>query len=196
MFFLFDSSSAAAASAPSNTVAPTVTGTGRVGQQLSCSTGTWTGTPTPTYSYQWVRQGIGDISGATNSTYTLVHADAGQNIYCLVTGTNASGNSVAASNIVSGILETPSNTVAPAVTGTPKVGQVLTTTTGTWNGYLAPTYQYQWIQLGIGAISGATNSTYTPVIGDIGMQLYAVVTGTNASGSDVAASNIVGPILP
>ena len=37
----------------------------------------------------------------------------------------------------------PSNTTPPAVTGTPKVGQTLTVSNGTWTG--SPTgYTYQW----------------------------------------------------
>lgn len=85
--------------APVNTVAPSVTGTALVGQTLSTTDGTWTGIPTPTYSYQWYR-GASAISGATNNTYTLVSADAGQNIKCTVTATNSAGSASADSNTV------------------------------------------------------------------------------------------------
>lgn len=86
-------------SAPVNTVAPAISGTAQEGQTLSCSTGTWTGNPTPTYTYQWYR-GASAIGSATNSTYTLVTADVGQNIKCTVTGTNGIGSSNADSNTV------------------------------------------------------------------------------------------------
>jgi len=83
---------------PANTVAPVISGTGVVGQTLSCSTGTWTGIPAPTYSYQWVR-GMSDIPGATSSNYTLVQADATFVITCQVTATNVAGSaSVTSSN--------------------------------------------------------------------------------------------------
>jgi hypothetical protein len=83
--------------APTNTVAPAITGTAQEGQTLTCSTGTWTGTPT--YTYQWKRNGS-NIGSATNSTYTLVTADVGQSIKCTVTATNALGSSNADSNTV------------------------------------------------------------------------------------------------
>lgn len=85
--------------APVNTAAPSVTGTAVVGQTLSTTDGTWTGIPTPTYSYQWYR-GATPI-GTNSSSYTLVSADAGQNIKCTVTATNSAGSASADSNTVS-----------------------------------------------------------------------------------------------
>lgn len=82
---------------PSNSVAPAITGTAQEGQTLTCSTGTWSGSPT--YTYQWKRNG-NNITSATNSTYTLVTADVGQNILCTVTATNFVGSSTADSNTV------------------------------------------------------------------------------------------------
>jgi hypothetical protein len=90
-----------------NTVAPGVTGTEIVGSTLTCSSGTW-GLPSPysagtngtiTYSYQWTRSndGVGtgeaNISGATSATYTLVSADVGKYLRCLVAATNDGGTS-------------------------------------------------------------------------------------------------------
>lgn len=83
--------------APENVTAPSVTGTAVVGETLTTTDGTWTGTPEPTFSYQWYR-GATLISGATNNTYTLVSADAGQNIKCTVTATNTAGSASADSN--------------------------------------------------------------------------------------------------
>lgn len=85
--------------APSNTVAPAITGTAQEGQTLTCLTGTWTGNPTPTYTYQWKRNGS-NIGSATNSTYTLVTADVGTSIKCTVTATNAISSVNADSNTV------------------------------------------------------------------------------------------------
>ena len=45
----------APAAIPVNTVAPTVTGTGFVGQNLTCNTGTWTPATGVTYSRKWYR---------------------------------------------------------------------------------------------------------------------------------------------
>ncbi len=92
-----NSVSAVNAVAPVNTVAPVISGTAVVGQTLSSTTGTWTGTPTPTFSYQWRRGGV-DLGGGTTSKYTIVSADAGQNITCVVTATNTAGSASATSN--------------------------------------------------------------------------------------------------
>lgn len=85
--------------APANTVAPVVTGNAYVGQTLSCTTGTWSGIPTPTFTYQWKRDGA-DIGGATSSTYEQVLADAGTDVTCTVTATNAVGAASANSNAI------------------------------------------------------------------------------------------------
>lgn len=87
---------AAALAAPVNTALPVVTGSTVVGQVLSVTSGTWTGNPTPTYAYQWLRDGVA-ISGAIQTTYTLVLADAGAQISCRVTATNAVTSTVATS---------------------------------------------------------------------------------------------------
>ena len=87
--------------APVNTVAPAISGTLVVGNVLSCSTGTWTSDTgiIPPYTYQWYR-GVSAISGETNNTYTLVQADAGQNIKCRVTACDSDGCTNADSNSV------------------------------------------------------------------------------------------------
>jgi surface protein len=83
------------AAAPVNTVLPNVTGTAVVGNALTTTNGTWTNSPT-SYAYQWKR-GATNIGTNANS-YTLVNADAGQSITCVVTATNALGSTPATSN--------------------------------------------------------------------------------------------------
>lgn len=83
--------------APVNSVAPVISGTVLIGNVLSCTTGTWS--MSPTYAYQWRRNGIA-ISGETASTHTMVAADCGVVITCVVTATdggsaNATSNSLA-----------------------------------------------------------------------------------------------------
>ena len=96
----------------------------------------------------------------------------------------------------------PYNTVAPAVTGTPTVGQTLTTTNGTWAGDATITFARQW-QAGNVAdpndpswanISGATNLTYVLVSGQLAKYVRCRVTATNSVGSTIAYSNVVGPV--
>lgn len=77
--------------------------------------------------------------------------------------------------------EAPANTAAPAITGTAQVGQVLTVTPGTWDGVAAPTLSYQWNADAV-AIEGATGTTYTPVVGDIGAVITVTETARNWKG--------------
>ena len=88
---------------------------------------------------------------------------------------------------------TPSNSVAPAVSGTTTNGQTLTATRGTWSGYPTPTYAYRWKRATSAAgsysnITGATALTYTLTDDDIDMYLKFEVTATNSSASVVALS--------
>ena len=84
--------------APVNTVAPAVTGTGTVGQNLTTTNGTWTGSPT-SFQYQWYRGGS-PIAGAVNAVYALVGADSGNSVSCRVTAVNAAGETSANSNAI------------------------------------------------------------------------------------------------
>jgi len=172
---------------PSNTVAPVISGSSAIGSTLSSTTGIWTGTPTITYGYQWKRSGV-DIVGETNSTYVLVVADYNVAITCVVTATNAFGSASATSNSITGTGVAPVNTVAPVISGTPTVGQTLSSTTGTWTGNPTPTYTYQWKRNGSN-IASATSSTYTLVQADATFAITCAVTGTNVVGSAEATSN-------
>lgn len=80
----------ASATVPANTAAPTITGTGTVGQVLTAHPGTWTGNPTPTLTYAWKRDSV-VIAGQTATTYTLVSADSTHSITVTVTATNGKG---------------------------------------------------------------------------------------------------------
>lgn len=84
------------------------------------------------------------------------------------------------------VTSAPVNLTVPVVTGTAVVGNVLSTTDGTWTN--SPTsYTYQWKRDGVN-IGSATNSTYLLVLADAGTTITVVVTATNASGSDNATS--------
>lgn len=95
----------------------------------------------------------------------------------------------AAATYVNGLVAAafPANTVAPAVTGTAKVGSVLTSTGGTWTGATA-TRSYQWFRsnpnqpTGFERVTGATAATYTPVAGDVGKKMRSRVRAANSEG--------------
>jgi hypothetical protein len=72
-----------------NTARPTITGTARVGEELTATEGTWTGNPT-SFTFQWQRCDIDavtclDVAGATGRTYGVRIADLGFRIRVLVT---------------------------------------------------------------------------------------------------------------
>ena len=67
--------------APTNSAAPTISGTPQVGQTLTANSGTWNSSTTPTFSYQWERcdtagNNCAAIAGATGQTYTVQSAAA------------------------------------------------------------------------------------------------------------------------
>lgn len=172
--------------APTNTALPAITGTATVGQQLTASTGTWTATPAATFAYQWTRGGT-PIAGATSNAYTLTGADAGATIAVAVTAQNSAGSATANSGTVGPVAQPPTNSVAPVISGNPIVGQLLTTSNGTWAGTPSPSFTYQWRRNGT-PISGATGATYTVQTADIGASLTVAVTATNSAGTGNAIS--------
>lgn len=87
----------------------------------------------------------------------------------------------------------PGNTVAPVISGSTVVGQVLTTSDGTWTGSPAPTFTYQWRRGGVD-IAGATAKTYTLVVADEGALMTAVVTATNIVEAVNYETAAVGPV--
>ncbi len=111
--------------APTNSVAPVVSGTTRNGSTLTTTNGSWSGSPT-SYAYQWKRASTsgGSYSNipslATSNTYELTDADVGKYIKVSVIATNNVGPSVAElSAATSQISERPAavttTTAAPAL---------------------------------------------------------------------------------
>ncbi len=189
---------AAPPGAPGNTAAPIVLGTYQSGLTLSVLLGAWTGTPF-SYSYQWqncnpVGGACTNIVGATNPTYEVQATDVADLLRVQIVATNGSGASDPVnSNTVGPVVAAgaPSNTAAPTITGPapPQQGQALQAQPGTWVN--AASIAYQWLRCdtsgsNCGAISGATQQSYTPVVADAGSTLRvlanAVSTGPPAGG--------------
>ena len=91
-------------------------------------------------------------------------------------------------------LVVPRNLVVPTVSGTLRVGNMLTAGTGTWTGSEPLEFSYQWLRCNATGnsclpISAATEAMYmlTPV--DFGSTIRVVVTATNAADSAVATSD-------
>lgn len=90
------------------------------------------------------------------------------------------------------------NTVLPAVTGTPVIGQTLTTDDGIWTDDGSPTFSYKWQRyrsgLAYSDIGGATSSTYTLTEADVGCLIRSIVTDSDTTGAASAPSNAAGRI--
>ncbi|RWL14897.1 MAG: hypothetical protein EOR57_31620 [Mesorhizobium sp.] len=96
---------------------------------------------------------------------------------------------MAGAKIAASVATPPVNTVAPAITGTLGVGEVLTCSTGTWTGTATITYSRQWKSDGVNV--GTDSANYTPVSGDAEHDITCVVTATNGAGNANATSNSV-----
>ena len=143
------------------------------------------------------------VSNGTLKTYTLVGADAGHTMRVDVTAKNADGSATARSAptaVVAAAGNSPRNTTRPTISGTAKVGQLLTAENGSWTGN--PTsFAYQWQQCDADVaicsnIADATGKTYTVHAADVGFRLRVLVTATNAKGSTTTPSALTDVVQP
>ena len=77
---------------PAATVAPRLSGTGRVGEPLVADQGSWTGATA--IALQWLKDGAA-IEGATGVEFTPGDAEDGARIACRATASNAAGSTAA-----------------------------------------------------------------------------------------------------
>jgi hypothetical protein len=184
---------------PHNQGSPVISGENYVKSTLTATTGVWTGFFPITYAYQWRRcdafgtlESCVDISGATSSTYTLTTADLAKTIRVFVTATNAIKSVAQFSNHTFPTLPerhfAPTRQIGPIVTGTPKPGFLLRTTSGTWGGDTPFTFQYQWEQCDATgascvALPGQIRNRYTISTKDLGFTIRVKITTRNAYGT-------------
>ena len=191
----------ALAAPPVSTSPPTITGTAAVGETLTAQNGTWDNAPT-TFEYRWLRwNAAGDscvgIPGATDRTYKVVGADVGHRLRVRVTAVNADGSTNARSaptTIAQQPSAAPKNTERPTISGTARVGQTLSASTGSWTGN--PTsFGFQWQRCDADGtncsdVAGATSRTYTVRTADVGFRLRVQVTARTDKGSATASSGV------
>ena len=181
------------------TGAPTITGTAQIGETLTADTSAIAdanGLTNATFSYQWVHNdgtSDTDISGGTDSTYTLAAADEGKTIKVEVSFTDDGGNDESLTSAATAAVDAAPNspaTGAPGITGAAQVGETLTADTSgiaDANGLTNATFSYQWIRndgTSDTDITGATNSTYTLVNADEGRTIKVRVSFTDDAGND------------
>ena len=157
--------------------APVINGTAQVGESLTADTTgieDGNGLDRVQFRFQWVTNdgsADADITGATDSSYTLVAADEGKTVKVRVSFTDRGGyaeslTSAATDSVSFAVQQQVANspaTGALAISGTAQVGQTLTADTSgiaDADGLVGATFTYQWVTGG-SDIAGATGSTYT-----------------------------------
>jgi hypothetical protein len=77
----------------------------------------------------------------------------------------------------------PINTVAPEISGIPLVGQLLSSTTGTWTSDTGViSFQYQWTRNNVDIV-GATSEFYLVSTSDVATNLRCKVSATDLDGT-------------
>ena len=161
----------------------TISGTPEVGQHLTCQSSGFSGATSTAYA--WLRNNVVIASGAN---YTVVLADATQQLSCRATATNSGGNTIATSAPVT--VAGPPAAGTATVSGTPATGQALTCTTTGFAG--AKSTAFEWLR---GSDAIATGATYTVTDDDAGRELRCRATATNPAGTATATSDPVTPPL-
>ena len=167
--------------------APSLAGSGRVGQVLTCTPGVVTGgNPTPTVETVLLRDGAA-IPGQSGLSYTPVAGDIGKSITCRTTATNSAGSPSESSPGVA-VTGIPPTLSAPGLAGSGQVGDELTCTPGVVTGGIpAPTVETVLLRDGV-AIPGRRGLSYTPVPPDVGKTITCRSTASNPAGSANASS--------
>ncbi len=188
--------------APSNTTAPSISGTAQGGQTLTANPGAWSGSLTISYSYQWqdcdtTGNNCTAITGASAAAYAATRADAGSTINVIVTATNAAGTASATTAATTTVTaaDAPTAVLPPTwpLADAPQYGQLdAALQPGTWTGDATVTDQWQRCdplntnpttgQPSCTDIPGATGPSYTPEATDIGYELQVSETATNPAG--------------
>lgn len=153
--------------------APAVTGTPRIGETLTADTGAWRSATS--YDVQWLSAGS-PIEGATGTTLTVTKPMLDTRISVRVTATakgyvDGTATSDRTTLVRRGLM---SSGAAPAITGTPRVDEVLTLSRGS----VSPTADdstVAWYADGV-LVEGATGNRLTLGQEHIGARITADVT--------------------
>ena len=120
-----------------------------------------------------------------------------------MTATNALGSASQNSEPTEAVIAiAPKVRSTPQISGDNVVDSQLTLTAGLWDGSLPIAFTYSWRRCNATgdldtcvSIPGATASTYTPTVADIGFSIRVWITGTNPQGSDTAITNHTYPVV-
>lgn len=152
---------------------PAITGTVRVGQELTVELAGW-GPAGVTVGYQWFRSGV-PIVGANTSSYELTAEDLGAEISIEATGALAGHQSLVVmapttSQVAPGLFDL---TEAPTVNGVAVAGEALRIDGGTWLPF-PDEVTVRWYRDDV-LIAGETGLEYVLTLADVGSRISAVV---------------------
>jgi hypothetical protein len=213
-----DDSGACIAVPPANTSPPRLTGSVTQGQTIFTDTGAWDHIDGVAWTYEWE---LCDADGTGCSTLadgpgapedaTTVSGDrvmlgvdsVGRRLRSTVTATTSSGTVAARSALSAPIAAmVPVNTVAPALSGAARVGQELTTTTGTWTNTTStgplPAVAWQRCDAAGGScvdIGDTGGTTYTLTGADVAHTVRSRVRRVNTGGGSATSSSEPSPIV-
>ncbi|HCB03592.1 MAG TPA: hypothetical protein DEQ43_04970 [Nocardioides bacterium] len=156
------------------TPTPTITGAVRVGSPLTVVPGGWD--PGTTLSFAWAADGT-PIDGATTTSFTPTLDQLGKTLTVAVSGVKGGTPDVVRTSAATVAVTAGAQTLqpTPTIVGTPRVGAPLSVVPGNWDDGVA--LSYQWTVAGT-AVPGATGTSYTPIVGDVGRTVAVQVTGT------------------
>jgi len=182
---------------PENTTPPAISGTAKAGSTLTASTGTWKFAPT-SYDFQWRRcdaagNNCHDV-GPNKNTYVLTASDLGSTMRIEVRAKNQFGSNPATSAqtaVVAPGGPVPANTAAPVIGGSARVGQVLTSSNGSWSNN-PNHFDYQWLRCDSAGNNcgnfGSNSSSERLSSSEVGHRIRVTVTARNQFGSAPATS--------
>ena len=168
---------------PTQKLPVTVSGVSPVGTALTAPASPW-GVATPTLTYAWQVQSGSSwkaIAGATGESFTPSGSYLGKKLRVVTSAAFTNYTKGTATSAPVTITVAPSPTVvAPAITGTVRVGAVVTAQPGTWS-TTGLTYGYQWQAWGLNGyekITGATKARYTIAEKYFDKNLRVIITAT------------------
>jgi hypothetical protein len=180
---------------PEIRLAPSIVGDAIEGAELTAAFGEYS--EGAALAGVWQRCAEGTCQKAAEADdggdYTLVAADVGHRMRLKVTATDDEGMTIAVSPSTDEVVRAAEIVnKEPPVLGDPFVFRALSLTAGTWlsEQELTPTYQWQRCVGGdCEDIAGATDTSYTPGVADMGARLKVVETVTGEDESFSASSD-------
>lgn len=192
----------------SNTRAPSITGSPRIGSKLTAQPGSWSGASSPSFAYAWQRcpkvvsqsqsqsfETCAPVAGQSTNSYVVSKDDSVSYLRVVVTAKAGTVSAAASSPTVTPLVVAPTNSTVPRVSGTVAVGQVLSASDGTWTG--SPTLSRTWMRC-TATVAAATSTipstcavvspavtdtSYTLSGADAGKFMAIKLTATNVGGS-------------